>query len=425
MTAFKKIVIFALLLTFMLPVLAQTPESKVKQRVLTPEQNLKYLDTVLNIIKKYFYDKNYAGLKLDELKAQFAPLVKQAQTSEQLHAVINKMVAKFKASHFVLLEKEVAAGLRNEMKNKLAPDFGFKLRKIKDKYYATRFLEGGAAEKAGLKRGDEILEINGEKVAGCKKVFDAGNDVGIPGPKYFFIKAAKNEKITLKIKRKKDAEPKEITITASLINENKAVQNSVKVIEKGGKKIAYIHFWHFLTYDVVRTFYAALSGKFKNCDVLIMDIRGHGGSSAVIMQLLVPFKKKLPRWAKMRQIPRWHKPLVVLTDEGTRSAKEIFAHVVRRDKLGTLVGRKTQGAVLAASFHTLPDGAVLMLPRMNAKRLLKDKVDLEGKGVKPDVLVPFKLLYAAGNDEILEAGKKLAFKLVKTPAPVSPREEDF
>ena len=65
-----------------------------------------------------------------------------------------------------------------------------------------------------------------------------------------------------------------------------------------------------------------------------------------------------------------------------------------------VVGARTAGALLAGRGFLLRDGSLLVLAvadvRVEGERL-------EGRGVVPDLAVPFRLPYAAGHDPQLEA----------------------
>ena len=70
----------------------------------------------------------------------------------------------------------------------------------------------------------------------------------------------------------------------------------------------------------------------------------------------------------------------------------------------TLVGDTTAGAVRAAGYVTFDSQVRVMLPvnaRIQIERLTGG-IDLEGRGVRPDVFVDFQLPYLAGRDPILE-----------------------
>ncbi len=107
---------------------------------------------------------------------------------------------------------------------------------------------------------------------------------------------------------------------------------------------------------------------------------------------------------------RWKKPVVCIVDKGSRSAKEIFAYQWKEAELGPVIGETTAGAVIGAIFRDLADGSVLMLPAVRVKRLIG--VDLEGRGVDPDIPVdPGPLRYREGRDVIFERGLQVLLGL--------------
>jgi carboxyl-terminal processing protease len=65
-----------------------------------------------------------------------------------------------------------------------------------------------------------------------------------------------------------------------------------------------------------------------------------------------------------------------------------------------VVGSRTAGALLAGRGFLLSDGSLLVLAVSDVR---VEGVRLEGRGVAPDIEVPFRLPYAAGRDPQLEA----------------------
>jgi C-terminal processing protease CtpA/Prc len=99
------------------------------------------------------------------------------------------------------------------------------------------------------------------------------------------------------------------------------------------------------------------------------------------------------------------RPLAILMDRDTRSAKEIAAFQMRAFPTTVLVGETTAGAVLPSTLQELPSGGAVMVPGdpQGVTALSQGEV-LEGVGVRPDVNAPRAGPYAAGRDPILEAG---------------------
>jgi Peptidase family S41 len=74
---------------------------------------------------------------------------------------------------------------------------------------------------------------------------------------------------------------------------------------------------------------------------------------------------------------RWRKPLFLLINAGTRSAKEVVAFSLKRHSIATLVGERTAGAVVSGTVYWLADRSILALP---VDEGLIDGERLEGKG---------------------------------------------
>jgi carboxyl-terminal processing protease len=67
--------------------------------------------------------------------------------------------------------------------------------------------------------------------------------------------------------------------------------------------------------------------------------------------------------------------------------------------LATLVGERTAGAVTFGRPYCLSDGSVMYLAVAEARL---DGERLEGRGVDPDIAVPFDFRYAGGRDPQLD-----------------------
>jgi len=94
-------------------------------------------------------------------------------------------------------------------------------------------------------------------------------------------------------------------------------------------------------------------------------------------------------------------PLVVLVGPTTASAAEITAAAVQDLKRGKLIGRVTNGSVMAGQWFDLPDGGRMMLPTSDFVR--GDGRRIEGAGVEPDIWVlPTLEDVRAGRDPALE-----------------------
>jgi carboxyl-terminal processing protease len=370
----------ALTLTLALPALAEKPR-------------IKTFDEAWKTTKEHFYDKKMHGKDWEALKAEYRPLAKAAKTQTELIEITNRMLGELKASHLVLMSKDAyQEHMLPEMGSEPVPQVGFEAIEIDGGLFVRSILEGGPAEKAGIKRGDRIVKINGVPAKKSELVEQAGSDPGLPWPPLWYLRAEGTEKVLLTVESEK-GKPRSVTVTPEPISAVEATRNSVRVIKYHGMKFGYVHTWHFLVAPIFQTVSNAMAKEFKKCDGLLLDVRGRGGSPIVMNAILGLFRTGA-----------WDKPVVLLVDDRSRSAKEIFTWSFMKEHLGPAVGRTTEGAVLGSQFFPLSDGSCLLCPVVDGKVYTKgDK--LEGKGVTPDHVVEYPLPWSNGFDEILEFGK--------------------
>lgn len=354
---------------------------------------LKTFDAAWRAVDHDFYDPDHGGLDWDEVGERYRPLAQSADSSEAVHGVINSMLAELGASHTSLVDGDVYRGMMAELNNKRTWTFGLLIEEtLRGRYFVRASYEGGPGAAARLKAGDRIVEVDGEPIEDSPYLMDAGYDPALPGRPLFFLRAEQGAELALTVQPTADSESRfETSIAASRMNAVDAAARSVRVVEREGRKIGTLHLWYCSrgVSDVLRE---AIAGKLKDCDALVLDVRGRGGYTDVVTELL-------------KLLQPWRKPLVVLIDERSRSAKEVLAYKVRQKKLGTLVGQRTEGAVLGAVFRALPDGSYLELAGVPVP---VDGHSLEGVGVAPDVEVDFVLPYARGRDPIFEKGVEIA-----------------
>lgn len=96
--------------------------------------------------------------------------------------------------------------------------------------------------------------------------------------------------------------------------------------------------------------------------------------------------------------------MYLLINGGMTSGKEVVAYAVKRHKIGTVVGERSCGAVVAGQPLLLQDRSLLCLATSD---IHVDGERLEGHGVSPVVEVTDELHFAAGRDPQLEKALEL------------------
>ena len=249
---------------------------------------------------------------------------------------------------------------------------------------------GGPGAKAGLRRGDKILKANGE-------AFEP----------FGSFRGRSGQDVRLTLQNRRDESPREVVVQPRRIDIAdewlEAQKLGSKLIERNGKTIAYMPFFTAagkVYQDILRE---AISDKFAKADALILDFRnGWGGADPTFLNLFDRFPPVLEQVGRdglrIRYDPHWRKPLFVLINSGTKSGKEAVVYAIQKHKIGTLVGERTGGAVLAGSPFLL-DGGLMYLAVAD---IFVDGERLEGKGVSPDREVNDRLEFAEGADPQLE-----------------------
>lgn len=149
---------------------------------------------------------------------------------------------------------------------------------------------------------------------------------------------------------------------------------------------------------------------------VVLDVRDNGGgllaSLGQIVAMLhrerVAYARQTGRFIDTEYVTRpreavWTGPLAILIGPASGSASELLAAHLQEYDRGPVVGQKSAGSVVGSRGVELPDGGVLSLS-LHVVLTPREKRDLEGVGVTPDLVVePMLADRRAGRDVVLEA----------------------
>ena len=214
------------------------------------------------------------------------------------------------------------------------------------------------AAKAGLRCGDQILEIDGQSTHGLTAAESSDKMRGKPGTK-----------VTFKVQKVYTSEIVQVKVTRERI-----VLPSVEyagMLDGGDGYIMLTKFTDGVWRDIRNSFLKLRSQGMKR---LVLDLRGNGGglmTEAVnIVSLFVPkgsvvvsSKGKTPgsnATYRTSTDPIDTKiPIVVLVDSGSASASEIVSGALQDLDRATIIGTRTYGKGLVQSIRPLPyDGQI-------------------------------------------------------------------
>lgn len=215
--------------------------------------------------------------------------------------------------------------------------------------------EDSPADKAGLKEKDVILSVDNKDTKDMTL-----DDLST------YIRENKNKEVTLKVKREDKEE--ELVIKKSTV-EIPSVTS--EIIEKNNKKIGYIGISLFSSVTD-KQFHNKLERIEKDgIDSLIIDVRGNSGgylSTVVnISSYLLPkgktiyqveSKGKKTKYKDETKEAREY-PIAILIDNGSASASEILASVIKESYKGYVVGVASYGKGTVQQVSTLKDGSMI------------------------------------------------------------------
>ncbi len=360
-------------------------------------------DKVAAIIRRSYYARESRKSEMEKRLGTYGPIASKASSKGEFRDIVDRMIAEFKDSHFELLTDEDQGYYMFEGLSKREPasmpEIGAWFRHGADGYTVQMVLNGTAAEKAGLRKGDMIVSGDGKPFSPVECLRP---DVG--------------KKVSLVIRRNGSEMIKEIAVESKPALELflDATRDSASVIEQNGKKIGYVHLWTQASDDFRNVLAGLVYGRFKDTDGMILDLRdGFGGRPEgygdPFFRPDVQLEWKYTN-SSTKQLFGYQRPLVVLINGGSRSAKEVLSYLFKKSHRAVLVGSNTAGNVLGTTPQRIADWAFIEIPIVE---VFADGIRLEGRGVAPDMAEPMEF-DDKGNDLYLtRALKVLSERLAK------------
>ena len=371
-------------------------------------------------------DKEFAQLEVEAREStmknydDFYEYMNDFEHTEWFATYLNSITAAFDphTSYFApKSKKEFDESISGKLEG-----IGARLFKKNDYIKISELISGGPAWRAGeLEVGDLILKVaqgDGEPL----------NVVGMRLSKAIeFIKGKKGTEVRLTLK-KIDGSIEVISIIRDIVElQETFVKSSITV--KDGKKFGVINLPKFyvdfndrnarncatdMAIEIERL-------KKENIEGILIDLRNNGGGSlpsviemaglfikdGPIVQVKYKGEKPIVKKDRDKSI-LWDGPLVVLTNELSASASEIFAAAMQDYKRAVVLGSKQtygKGTVqnvldLNRYYNTQNDLGGMALTIQKFYRINGGSTQLEG--VKPDVILPSRYTYMKVGEQDYE-----------------------
>lgn len=230
-----------------------------------------------------------------------------------------------------------------------------------DTVIVLNVISKGPSDKAGIKAGDRIVEINDSLVAGRK----------IPQNEIVKqLRGPRGTKVKLGIERQHIDELVQVEVVRDAIP-----IHSIEAAFEIAEGIGYIKLGQFARTSHQELILALIKLRSEGVDRLIFDLRGNSGGfldQAILIaneflhqnQLIVytedRFKQRMSDYADGSGTAQ-EMEVAVLIDEYSASSSEILAGALQDNDRGTIIGRRSFGKGLVQRQIPYPDGSALRL----------------------------------------------------------------
>lgn len=239
---------------------------------------------------------------------------------------------------------------------------GVSFQVINDTVNVIEVVAGGPSEKVGLKPGDKILRADTMDLTGKNATTEMV---------YRHLRGKNGTKVTLEIKRSNSPNTLKYDIVRGDVPMH-SVDSSYAVNDSVG----YVKVSKFARTTYEEFHKALVNLHFKGVNKYIVDLRGNSGGymdQAVMMAqeflpegaMIVFTKGKMPEYqttaVAVDDGPFADAEVVVLMDEYSASASEIFAGAIQDNDRGLVIGRRSFGKGLVQNQTILPDSSGIRL----------------------------------------------------------------
>lgn len=369
---------------------------------------------VWDTLRERLYDEALVRRFLDEgHRDAILEQVREARSPQEVALQVNTLLDSMNVSHnHLFTDTDIEYFLFDSMFRTRDAEIprvfhmGAQTARFDEKVVVRAVWDGAPAQRAGLRRGDVILDADGMPFRPLDS-FRSGQPV------------------TLNVRRGDETvrisvEPVHEGINASLLH---AMERSMRHLSVEGFDVGFVHLWSGTCPDILKAFQRIVTEDFQGVDGILLDLRdGWGGAW---YEYLDPFfedrrdfyTSTAGRRGESRTFEpeeaephAWFAgPLVVVINEGTRSGKEALAFQFRKSRRALLVGETTAGAFTGGTVAFR--GPFALYVATNGPVLL-DGEQIEGTGVAPDIRVEDPLEQPSPGDPQLESALEVLRSLL-------------
>ncbi|MFN8504232.1 S41 family peptidase [Kouleothrix sp.] len=356
---------------------------------LSADERARIFERLWDLVRQRYLYPNYRGLNWAAIHDEYAPKVAAADDPAAFYALLSQMIDRLGDDHTRFeTPQEVAEEAARSTGVLTYGGIGVTIRDDPAGALVTRLAPGGPADMAGVRLRDVIVAIGGVPISDTASFGSAGPEGAVRGDP--------GTTVVLTVRTRGEA-PRDVTVTRQVIPGD--AFPPVEAARLPGTRVGVLAIESFDREDLVTLVRDRLDDLLAGGALsgLIVDVRDNGGGYIEVMletlalfidggsigssasrrsrsDLAIPGGEVVPGFADL--------PIVVLINEGTASAAEMFAAGMRVRGRGRLVGATTAGNTENLVLHNFDDGSRLWLAEYAYR--LPDGSLIEDVGVRPD-----------------------------------------
>ncbi len=391
------------------------------------------IDFVWTTVNERYYDTKFHGVDWAAVRGKYEPQLLATTDDDAFWDLLDKMTGELKDSHTRVHSPKWVEQQRNRQSHGL----GIGLAELDGELTVTSVHPQSDAWWGGVRPGMRVLSIDGQPaMAHYRRLLAESRESSTPwararGAVRQIVSGDVGTSVSMQFARGDDSR---FELNMKRRSFATGTDFTHRVLPSG---VGYIRFSGFvggLTGDIV-----AQIRNMKDTPGMIVDLRGNGGGSGgMASTLIAQFLKEDYRGATIQtrtgKPPRvffvpitkldpvikgtgaaaYTKPLVILTNESSASASEMFSMALKDAKRATIIGERTCGCLLAYMGLTdVPGGGQMAYSELGFVN--RDGSRVEGNGVQPDIEIrPTREDLMLGRDRALERAQ--AYLLAAQPA---------
>lgn len=278
-------------------------------------------------------------------------------------------------------------GMLNELKISMSGTFGGVGMVVASKdgrYVVVASIDGSPAQKAGIKAGDEIREIDGNSLQ------------GLPLTKVLsMVRGPSGSLMTVVVESSRSNKARQLKLRRKIIKI--APVRSIMLSQRVGY-LRIVNFQENTSDELIRAVSRLLNHSNRPLKGIIVDVRDNPGGlfeEAIKTAGLFKARGKLT-YLKGRSLemttafysPRhesiYDGPIVILANKGSASGSEVLIGALQGMRNVLVIGERTFGKASVQGVFPLTTGLALRLT--TAHYYTADGRDIDGKGIDPDII---------------------------------------